>query len=54
MIGYGWGNVWYIVKFPEQWSAMDGGMIGYGWWNVSYIVKYPGEWSAMDGGMLDI
>ena len=26
MIGYGWGNVWYIVKYPGEWSAMDGGM----------------------------
>ena len=26
MIGYELGNVWYIVKYPGEWSAMDGGM----------------------------
>ena len=51
MIGYGWGNVCYIVNFPPGeyilYSKVSGGKVCYianiprG--NVYYIVNLPGE-----------
>ena len=51
MIGYGWGNVCYIVNFPSGeyllYSKVSGGKVYYianiprG--NVYYIVNIPGE-----------
>ena len=50
MIGYGWGNVGYIVNFPPGeyllYSKVSGG-------KIYYIVNIPGEGLLCEGLLYD-